>query len=107
MRICSLLKEQNGVYLISLGAAWRRDSGLEAGDTVTVSLEPEGPQRETIAKDIADALDQEDATGEFFDSLVTFHRKNYIRIESAKRPETRSARIIEMVALLKADKQQK
>ncbi|MBV7328634.1 YdeI/OmpD-associated family protein [Chloroflexi bacterium TSY] len=108
VRIRSLLKEKDGVYLISLGAAWRRDSGIEAGDTVTVSLEPEGPQRETIAKDIADALEQEGAAGEFFDSLATFYRRNYINwVEDAKKPETRSARIIEMVTLLKAGKQQK
>jgi len=40
--------------------------------------------------------------------LATFYRNTYIKwIESAKRPETRAARIEEMVQLLKAGKKQK
>lgn len=52
--------------------------------------------------------DAEPEAKAFFDSLATFYRKNYIRwIESAKRPETRGARIAEMVTLLKAGQKQK
>ncbi len=44
----------------------------------------------------------------FFDGLPTFYRKNYIRwIESAKRPETRAKRIVEMMALLAEGKREK
>jgi uncharacterized protein YdeI (YjbR/CyaY-like superfamily) len=40
--------------------------------------------------------------------LATFYRNGYIPwIESAKRPETRSARIAEMLSLLKAGKKQR
>ena len=39
---------------------------------------------------------------------LDFYRRNYVRwIESAKRPETRAARIADTVALLKAGKRQK
>jgi ATPase subunit of ABC transporter with duplicated ATPase domains len=41
-------------------------------------------------------------------SLATFYRNGYIRwIESARRPETRQARITEMIGLLKAGKKQR
>lgn len=95
-------------YFLLLGAAWRRDNGIEAGATVRVILAPEGPQQDLLASDIAEALAQEPAAAEFFAALATFYRNNYVRwIESAKRAETRSARIAEMVALLKAGKKQK
>ncbi len=95
-------------YFLPLGAAWRRDNGVEAGMDVDVELTPEGPQAATLAPDIVAALDSEPQARQFFESLTTFYRKNFIRwIESAKRPETRSARIAEMVALLKAGKRER
>jgi hypothetical protein len=95
-------------YFLPLGAAWRRGSGLEAGASVDVILAPEGPQSENLSADIAAALETEPQAKAFFESLATFYRNTYIKwIESAKRPETRAARIHEMVELLKAGKKQK
>jgi hypothetical protein len=92
-------------YFLPLGAAWRRDSGVEAGAEVEVVLAPEGPQADALASDILAALESEVEARAFFESLATFYRNGYIRwIESAKRPETRSARIAEMLSLLKAGK---
>ena len=43
-----------------------------------------------------------------FNGLATFYRKGFINgIENAKRPETRTRKIAEMMALLKAGKKQK
>jgi hypothetical protein len=95
-------------YFLPLGAAWRRGCGLVAGDQVDVALSPEGPQSETMSTDVAKALNGEPQAKAFFESLATFYRNTYIKwIESAKRPETRSARIREMIELLKAGKKQK
>jgi hypothetical protein len=95
-------------YFLPLGAAWRRDCGLEAGDTVDVTLSPEGPQSEALSDDVSDALNAEPQAKAFFESLATFYRNTYIKwIESAKRPETRAARIQEMIGLLKANEKQK
>lgn len=95
-------------YFLPLGAAWRRDCGLEAGSKVDVVLSPEGPQSESLATDITSALAAEPQAKVFFESLATFYRNTYIKwIESAKRPETRATRIHEMVELLKAGKKQK
>lgn len=88
-------------YFLRLGAAWLRDSGIAVGDTVSVCLAPEGPQVETVADDIAAALLENPKAHKFFDGLTTFYRKNFIRwIESAKREQTRTKRIAEMVEML-------
>lgn len=95
-------------YFLPLGAAWRRDCGLEAGARVEVVLSPEGPQSESLSLDVASALNAEPQAMVFFESLATFYRNTYIKwIESAKRPETRAARISEMIELLRAGKKQK
>ena len=95
-------------FFLSLGAAWRRDSGLDVGTEADVVLSAEGPQFERLSPDIASALDAEPQAKAFFESLATFYRNNYVKwIESAKRLETRAARIHEMVQLLKAGKKQK
>jgi hypothetical protein len=95
-------------YFLPLGAAWRRDCGLEAGAQVEVTLSPEGPQSETLSPDVIEALESEPQARTFFESLATFYRNTYVKwIESAKRPETRVARIREMIKLLKAGKKQK
>lgn len=102
------LAEDGDSYILVLGAAWCRDSGLGVGDEVEVSIHPEGPQADNIAPDIAAALASEPTAQTFFEALPTFYRKNYIRwIESAKRAETRVNRIQEMVDLLKAGKREK
>ena len=95
-------------YFLPLGAAWRRDCGLDAGAKVEVVLSSEGPQSESLAPDVATALEAEPQAKAFFESLATFYRNTYIKwIESAKKPETRAARIKEMIELLKAGKKQK
>ncbi len=99
---------EGGQAFLTLGAAWRRDNGLAVGDSVTVMLTPEGPQLATLAPDIVAALEAEPQAKTFFESLATFYRKGYIGwIESAKRPETRAARIAETVRLLKAEQKQR
>jgi len=95
-------------YFLSLGAAWRRDQGMEAGQQVEVELTPEGPQSDTLSPDIVAVLDYEPQARMYFESLATFYRNGYIKwVEGARRPETRRARIAEMVSLLKAGKKQR
>ena len=98
------LAESGKGYLLPLGPAWRRSAGLRIGDTVSVTLHIEGPQRQALAADIAAALAAEPEAAQFFDGLATFYRKGYLRwIEATKRsPDSRAARIAELVSLLKA-----
>lgn len=95
-------------YFLRLGAAWLRDSGIAPGDTVSVSLAPEGPQEDNMPPDVTQALAKKKSAKAFFDGLPTFYRKNFMRwIESAKKPETRARRIGEMIELLAAGKREK
>ena len=85
----------------SIGAAWLRDNDVGDGVNVEVTMAPEGHQVDTVAPDIGDALKSEPEARAFFESVAPFYRNNYIRwIESAKRPETRRARIAELVKRL-------
>jgi bacteriocin resistance YdeI/OmpD-like protein/uncharacterized protein DUF1905 len=94
---------------ILLGPAWRRDCGISPGDTVTVVLKPEGPQRADLAPDIVTALEAEPAAAAFFDSLAQFYRRAYLRwIDATKRrPDVRAARIAEMIEFLKAGRKER
>lgn len=95
-------------YFLPLGAAWRRDSGVDADMEVEVVLAPEGPQADTLPADVLAALEGEPQAKAFFEALATFYRNGYMRwIEGAKRPETRAARLAEMLSLLKQGKKQR
>jgi hypothetical protein len=96
-------------YFLPLGPAYRRGAGLTLGDPVTVMLMSEGPQREALAADIVAALEAEPEAARFFDGLASFYRKNYSRwIDATKRrPEVRTQRIAELIALMKAGKKER
>jgi hypothetical protein len=102
MRVRGTIEADAGGWSFSLGPAWLRDCRIAAGDTVAVVVEPEGPQREDLAGDLAEALDANPPAGMFFDSLAQFYRRAYLRwIDGAAgRPELRAARIAEMLELL-------
>ena len=102
------LQFTDGAWFLSVGPAWLRDEHLELEQELEVTLDAEGPQLERLPADIAAALAEDPAARAFFEALPTFYRKNYMRwLESAKRPETRQARIRELVALLAAGKREK
>jgi hypothetical protein len=107
-RVRGVLGSNGREYFLPLGPAWLKGAGLAAGATVDVELSPEGPQGGNVAPDVAKALGADPRAKAFFEGLATFYRKNFIRwIESAKRPETRAARISEMMKLLKAGRREK
>ena len=96
-------------HFLALGAAWRRDNRLDAGETVAVELRAEGPQIAQLADDITTALEKEPEALAFFQGLATFYRKGYLRwIDATKRkPALRAERIAEMIRLLKAGEKQR
>lgn len=95
--------------VLVLGPAWCPHLPLQTGDHVEVLLQPEGPQRDDLAPDIAAALEASPAAGAFFDSLAQFYRKAYLRwIDATKRrPELRQVRIAEVVHLLEDGKKER
>ena len=107
-KIRGCLDSEGTQPILPLGPAWRRDNPVAVGAEVEVILAPDGHLSDTVAPDVAAALDAAPEARVFFESVAPFYRNNYIRwIESARRPQTRSARINEMVSLLKAGKKQR
>jgi hypothetical protein len=95
-------------FVLPLGPSWRRDNGLAVGATVDVLLAPEGPLVESLDRDVAEALAADAIAGTRFRSIAPFYRKNFVRwITGAKRPETRAARIAEMVKALAEGRQER
>jgi hypothetical protein len=88
MRYRGAVESIDGSPALVLGPAWRRDCGLKAGDRVRVELEPEGPQRQDLAPDLAAALDASPAAAAFWDELAQFYRRAYLRWIDAARSST-------------------
>ena len=88
--------EEVGLFL---GPAWRRGCGLDAGDHVDVTLEPEGLQLVDLPNDVLSALEADPVAADFFVSIAPFYRNAFMSwIEATKRsPELRVVRISEMV----------
>jgi len=104
IRVRTVLEPAGDGFGFTLSAASPSRRGLAVGDTVTVEISPEGPQRDDLADDVAAALAANPDAGAFFDSLAQFYRRGYLRwIDATKRrPELRAERIAEIVRLLKA-----
>lgn len=103
-RLRGRLTLEGGQWVFTLNPMWMLDTGVEVGDEVVVELEPEGPQRQDLADDIASAIEANPPAAAFFDTLAQFYRKAYLRWIDAttRRPDVRAARIAEVVDLLAA-----
>jgi hypothetical protein len=109
MRVRGIVERAGDGFGFTLGPAWLRGCGLSAGDTVTVEIAPEGPQRDDLADDVAAALDAHPAAAAFFEGLAQFYRRGYLRwIDGTKRrPDVRVQRIAEMIEFLEAGHKQR
>ena len=89
-------------HMLSFSAEHRVATGLRAGDPVTLDLALDTGERTVeIDEDFAAALAAEPAARAFFDGL-SYSQKRYftLGLASAKKPETRAARIAKYVAML-------
>ena len=98
----SLVRRDEAPYL-ELGPAWCRSGAVSVGDTVTVHLEPEGPQLDDLGPELRAALDADPAARRVFESLATFYRKAIVReVDGVKRPETRRRNLAAALDRLRA-----
>jgi len=90
-----------GLSLISVSAAIRKDTGLAAGDLITVTLTLNDTPREvSIPEDFAMAMRTSAGTEEFFAALSNSLQRYHIdQITSAKSDETRQRRIDKAIEL--------
>lgn len=102
------LGSRGGGYFMPLNKDLQKSAAVAPGDAVTVVMQPDEAQGKELANDLDSALAAAPEAAGFFEGLSAFYRNTYISwIESAKKPETRTARITETIELLKAGKKQR
>ncbi len=104
VRVRAVIEAVGDGFGFTLGPKSPSRAGLVAGDEVAVDIAPEGPQRDDLPEDVAEALAANPKAAAFFDSLAQFYRRAYLRwIDATKRrPEQRPVRVAEMVKLLES-----
>lgn len=101
----STVAVMGGKYLVSVSAAIREQSGLAAGDEVTVHLTVASEPREVnVPGDFAQALEDAGARPFFDDLANSLQRMHIDNITGAKTDDTRTRRIQKSVDLFLAGK---
>jgi hypothetical protein len=99
----STIASMGGEFMIPLAAEHRAASGVAGGQAVSVELELDTAPREvTVPADLATALEGDEEASRFFESLSYSQKRWYVlRIEGAKKAETRERRITDSVQMLR------
>jgi hypothetical protein len=92
-----------GKSLIGFRKEIRDAAGLEMGETITVSIEPDtAPRIVDVPKDLQRALAKNAAARKMFESLSFTHRKEHAQwVAGAKKEETRARRVARVIEMLK------
>ena len=96
-----------GKHLVGVSSAMRKETGLQGGDAIDVTLTLATTPREVdVPADFAAALAAAPGTAEFFAGLSNSLQRYHVdTINGAKTDETRQRRIEKSVALFVAGKQ--
>lgn len=99
----STIAVMGGRYMLPLAKEHRAAGGIIDEETLEVTLTLDDKPREVaVPADLAKALRAEKLTAAF-EKLAYTHRKEHVRaIEDAKKPETRAARIVKAVEMVRA-----
>lgn len=98
----STVAVMGGTFMVGVAAEHRAAAaGVEGGDTVKVTLEPDTEPRVTpVPPDLAKALAKAKLTAAF-DAAAPSRRKEFVRsVDEAKTPETRERRIQKVIDAL-------
>ena len=103
----STVAVMGGKNMIGISAAVRKDTGLQGGDPIRVTLTlADSPREVSVPEDLAAALAADQSAAAFFatlsNSLQRYHVDN---INAAKSAETRQRRIEKALALFRDGKQ--
>lgn len=92
-----------GRFLFGVNAQQRRDTGLAAGDVVTLTIEPDDAPREVeMPAELEAALDADPAAKAAFEKLSYTNRKDAARqVGEAKAEETRARRLAKILDSLR------
>jgi hypothetical protein len=93
-----------GITYLGFTREVREAAGIDVGDTVDVELARDDAPREVdVPPELAAALAAAPDAKAFFDGLAFTHRKEYAQwIATAKREDTRTARVEKAVVMLRA-----
>jgi Bacteriocin-protection, YdeI or OmpD-Associated/Domain of unknown function (DUF1905) len=96
--------KMRGEYLFGLSRAAREQARIEAGDTVTFTLELDSEPRAVDVPDaLASALAGDPVAQAAFDALAYTHRKEFARwVAEAKREQTRDKRVSTTLEMVRA-----
>jgi hypothetical protein len=102
----SIMPEGDGTHSMMVNRALREAAGAEVGELVAVVMDVDTSERKVdVPGELKSALRRAPRAKAFFDQLSYTRRKEYADwVASAKRPETRSARVKKSVGLLLAGK---
>lgn len=91
-----------GENLLGLNREVRESAGVEAGDTVEVTIELDTAPREVdMPQALGDALAGDPAAKAAYEGLAFTHRKEFARwVAEAKRDETRKRRVAQALEML-------
>jgi hypothetical protein len=105
----SLLPQGDGAFILVVNKELRDQINKQSGDTVTVIMERDTDVRIVeIPQDLADALEAHIVAQESFHAFAYSHQKEYVDwINSAKKAETRAARIEKAMGMLSGKKRLK
>lgn len=92
----------SGAFMLPLNADNRRAAGVEAGDTVQVTLAPDTEERRVeVPAELATAFEAHPGTKTAFEALsFTRQREHAQAVTSAKQEATRERRIAKIIAEL-------
>ena len=104
----SLVRMGTECHLLPVLKEIRQQIGKAIGDEIEVTVEEDTQPRQVVVPvDLAQALESDASASDFFQRLSYTHQKEYVAwIEEAKRPETRQARIIKTIDMLKQGKRE-
>ncbi|WP_079914540.1 YdeI/OmpD-associated family protein [Paenibacillus sp. 32352] len=105
----TLMLHGGGTHYMVVNQAIREAAGVQAGDTVEVTMEEDmEPRAVDIPDDLQTALEEHVEAGRFFAKLPYSAQKVYVDwIEAAKKADTRTRRIQKAIALLEEGKRLK
>ncbi len=106
-RFRSTVGVMSGKHLVGVSAAIRKETGLQGGDDIAVTLTLAAAPREVdMPDDFAAALDAAPGARAFFDGLSNSLQRYHVdNVNGAKTDDTRQRRIEKSVGLFLAGKQ--
>ena len=93
-----------GVSFVGIRKEIREQMGVEIGDRITLTMEPDTAERTVdVPADLRRALAKNAAAKKKYESLSYSHRREHAQfVAEARKPETRERRIAKVLEMLKA-----